>query len=109
MLPGWVLEELVAQVSWEGSCRAPSWQHLTQPASDTPSLGRCSDMKLQVAHRAAGEGLGSLFRLPLDSVCPRNRCLHPHEPAAAMQVQTTGVFCVLTWASQKLLQPESIT
>lgn len=61
-----------AQGSWEGSCRAPSWQHLPQPVSDTLSLGRCSHVKLQVAPRAAGEGLGSLFMLPLlASVCPR--------------------------------------
>lgn len=32
----------------------------------------CSHRKLQVAHRAAGEGLGSVFVLPLlASVCPR--------------------------------------
>lgn len=97
--------------SWlpRGAGRDPAELHPGSISRSPRLTRRCLDMELQAAHRAAGEGLGSLFRLPLDSVCPRNRCLHPHEPAAAMQVQTTGVFCVLTWASQELLQPESIT
>lgn len=68
MLPGQMLEELVPKVTCKGPRRPPSRQHLVQPVSDMLSLGRCLDMKLQVAHRAAGEGLGSLFMLPL-AVC----------------------------------------
>lgn len=57
VLPGWVLEELVAQGSWEGSCRAPSWQHLTQPASDTPLLGHGAAGCSQGSRRGAGQSL----------------------------------------------------
>lgn len=78
-----------AQVSWEGSCRAPSWQHLTQPVSDTLSLAYEAAGCSQGSRRGAGQSLPA----PFSCLCvPTKRCLHPHEPAAAMQVQTTGVF-----------------
>lgn len=83
MLPARMLK------SWEGSCRPPSWQHLTQPVSDTLSLACEAAGCSQGSRRGAGQSLPA----PSSCLCvPTKRCLHPHEPAAAMQVQTTGVF-----------------
>lgn len=62
--------------------------------------------KLQVAHRAAAEGLGSLFILPLASAHGTDVSIHMNRQQLCKYKPLESSICILTWAIQKLLQPE---
>lgn len=100
MLPGWTLELLIPRGTWKGPFQPPSQQHLNQCLMSR-FLSREAAGGFQDSGRRAGH---PLCFTSVDIL--NNRCLHPHEPTAAMQLKTTSLLHLLcfAWAGQKLLQ-----
>lgn len=110
LLPAFGIPNRRADATWKGAGRAGRDPAELHPGSISLSLclTRChSHVKLQVAPRAAGEGLGSLFLLPfLASVCPqRDVSIHMNQQQLCKYKPLESSICLCSHMGQ----PETAT